>query len=58
MTTGHSLHGPEVAIFLAALGLILNACITFYISHRHSSPRPANSHSVRAKRGQRQPEIL
>ena len=49
MSISH-LNGPEVTVLLAALGLILNASITLYLSTRKSSKRITARNVMRSKR--------
>jgi hypothetical protein len=47
----HSLSWPEITTLLAALGLVMNASISFYISQKKSASQP-NGRSLQPLRAQ------
>jgi hypothetical protein len=51
MFTPHSLSGPEITTLLAALGLVMNACITLFISLKQSSQRIPARYAVWIRHG-------
>ena len=49
MFYANTLNGPELATLLAALGLVVNASVSFYLTKRQArrSPQPARVKSRR-----------